>query len=139
MDEDIFKPEDCNTHLILKAEFVRKIGKLDIFNIHSYGFHLEPQVEIVNKMGGDGFMHPIPVHWDEYIKVEADNLIALIDVGGNEQDYINHQSAISQLLSTYNKGNDIIYQRGLLSFPLKDENINTSLEELIKMFSHKEA
>lgn len=139
MDEDLFKPEDCDTHIILKAHFNHKVGKADVYEIHSYGFQLIPRVEIVPKLGGDGLMHNVPVHWKEYIPVEKESYTAVIEVGGTKQMYLANIDRINTLLSKYCFSNDIIFQRGLLSFPLSSELNAHDAEELIKIFSHKEA
>ena len=139
MDEQIFVPETCNTHIILKAEYVKSFGKADLYNMHSYGFRKEPRVEIVEKMGGDGHLHAVPVPWEEYIPVEDVHQTVIINVGGNRNDYIANKDRIIQLISDYALSSDIIYQRGLLSFPVKENIGSLNSEELIKMFSHKEA
>ena len=139
MNEDVFRPDDCDTHMILKATFNHKVGKADVFEIHSYGFHTIPRVELVTKMGGDGNLHTIPVHWQEYVPVEKEIGSAVIEVGGTKQLFTANEGRITQLLSKYCYSNDIIYQRGLLSFPLMMDLNSHDVEELIKIFSHKEA
>ena len=135
MDEEVFRPEYCNTNLILKAKFIRREGPLDIYNIHSYGFEKVPRVEYVEKLGGDGHFHSVPVHWEEYIRVDKDTPVAIANVGGTKQEYYAHLSQIQEILSM---SDDIIYQRGLLAFPLKEGAIPFNSQELIKVFSHKE-
>lgn len=138
MDEDIFMPETCSTHLILKAEYVRSYKKADIFNIHSYGFRKEPRCEFVSKMGGDGHLHQIPVHWEEYIPVEKLTPVVIVEVGGTNAEFQANKERIKELISNFAISNDIIYQRGLLSFPVREDIQNFNGEELIKLFSHKE-
>ena len=135
MDESVFMPEDCDTNLILKAHFSCRQGDLDIFNIHSYGFTKVPRVEYVSKLGGDGHLHSIPVHWYEYIEVSKDTPVAILNVGGTKQDYVCNISRIQEILC---RSNDIIYQRGLLAFPLNDGSSIINSKDLIKLFSHKE-
>lgn len=138
MDDEQFKPKDCATHVILKAEFARNLGKADLYNIHSYGFRTEPRCEFVSKMGGDGHMHSIPVNWEEYLPVEKSTPVVIMQVDGNKNEFVNNKARIIELISKYSSSNDIIYQRGLLSFPVNEGLSNFSGEELIKIFSHKE-
>lgn len=138
MDEDVFKPEKCDTSVILKATFIAKQGPVDIFNIHSYGFEKVPRVEYVTKMGGDGHLHTIPVHWFEYILVEKDTPIAMLYVGGSRPSFNQNFSAVKELLSTCALSDDIIYQRGLLAFALGDNTLSLDSNALIKITSHKE-
>ncbi len=138
MDPQVFKPEDCDTEIILKATPVATSKNVDIFNIHSYGYQMIPHVTLVPKMGGDGYWHDVPVHWFEYIEVQKDTPVAVVTVGGTKQDYIANKDSIFQFISTYSMSSDIIYQRGLLSFPLKEGISFIDENEIIKMFSHKE-
>ena len=62
-----------------------------------------------------------------------------MDVGGDLNTYRNAKEQLSQLLSNYSTSSDIIYQRGLLAFPLKEGVTTINGEEIQKLFSHKEA
>ena len=138
MDEEIFKPEKCDTHIILKASFLDKSGPVDFFNIHSYGYEKVPRVEYVTKMGGDGHLHTIPVHWFEYILVEKDTPVAMVYVGGSRQTYNQNYAAVRELLSTCAQSDDIIYQRGLLAFAINEGCTSINSDALINIISHKE-
>lgn len=137
-NEKIFMPDECGTHLILKAEHVKTIGKADIVNIHSYGYQLIPRIENVTKMGGDGFPHIVPVPWTEYIPVEKETPMVIIDCGGSKEEFSQNQEKIQQVVSRYSSNSDILYQRGLLSFILNDGTTSIDAKEIIDLFSHKE-
>lgn len=139
MELDHFMPEECDTNLILKASFNSKVGKVNIFDIHSYGFKKIPMLEVVPTLGGDGRMHGVPVHYFEYEKVEKDSQVAVIRVEGDRKGYRDIKEQLLQLLSNYSMSSDIIYQRGLLAFPLKEGVTTIDGEQIIKLFSHKEA
>ena len=139
MDPQFFEPEDCDTNLILKASFNSRQGKVNIFDIHSYGFTKIPMMEVVPTLGGDGRMHGVPVHYFEYEKVEKDSQVAVINVGGDLNTYRSVKEQLLQLLSNYSMSSDIIYQRGLLAFPLNEGVTTIDGEQIIKLFSHKEA
>ena len=99
----------------------------------------EERLEIVEKMGGDGHLHGVPVPWEEYLPVEDSHSTIVINVGGNRNDFMMNRDKICELISSFAISNDIIYQRGLLSFPVRDDITGFNGEELIKLFSHKEA
>ncbi len=139
MDPEFFRPEDCDTNQILKASFAMCHGDVNIFNIKSYGFKEIPMMEVVPKLGGDGRMHGVPVHYFEYEAVEGEKQIAVINVGGDLNIYRNIKEQLAQLLSNYSMSSDIIYQRGLLAFPLNEGVTTINGEEIQKLFSHKEA
>ena len=139
MDPEIFKPEECDTNLVLKAELNSHHGQVNIFDITAHGFKAIPKLEVVPKLGGDGRVHGVPVHYFEYEPVEKLSQVVVINVGGDLKTYSNIQEQLAQLLSNYSTSSDIIYQRGLLAFPLK-EGVNTiNGEQIQKLFSPKEA
>ena len=138
MDEDVFKPEDCRTNIILKSEFVSKQNGADIFMMHAHGFRTEPRMEFVSKMGGDGHMHTIPVPWEEYIEVEKDTPIVLMDIGANKEEFYSNYDRFKSVISNCLGYDDIIYQRGLVAFPLTEGTTSFNGNELKKLFSHKE-
>ena len=136
--EDTFKPEDCDTHVILKANFVNNIQNGAIYNITAYGFRKEPRVEYATRVGGDGCTHTIPIHWEEYIETEKTSTIAVIDVGGSKHNYYCLKEQLSQLIANCSSKDDIIFQRGLIAFIL-NEGVNSFNDEaIIKLFSQKE-
>ena len=138
MSIDLFRPEDCDTNIVLKAKLLQCNNGINVFEITSHGFHLEPHVELVPKLGGDGNMHAVPVTWYEYIPVEGKGTIAVFEVGGTNRDFYLFEDKLKQLISTYGISSDIIYQRGLLSFPLKEGITSFNTNEINKFFSHEE-
>ena len=137
-DTKHFKPEDCETDIILKAELASKGPNGDIYNMTAHGFRLEPRVEYVSKMGGDGCMHSIAVPWQEYIPVEKTTQMVLLNVGGNKETFMQNSQKIYEYISNYSTSNDIIYQRGLLAFILREDVTSFNGSALIKLFGQKE-
>lgn len=138
MDDNIFKPENCDTHIILKASFVSSNNEIDIFDIMSYGFQMIPQLEVVPKLGGDGHMHGVPVNYFDYERVEKHTFVAVMNVEDNKQAYSENRDQINELISNYSKSSDIIYQRGLLAFPLKEGVTTIDGEHIKELFKTKE-
>ena len=138
MDDNIFKPDDCDTHIVLKSSLLSSNKYFDVFNIKAHGFHMDPRVEIVPKVGGDGLTHGVPVHWFEYIPVEKDSSVVVMNVGGTRQIYNRNKARINEIISNYSKSSDIIYQRGLLAFPLKEGVSSIDGEKIKQFFSQKE-
>lgn len=67
---DFFQHEDSITSNIVKTQFVKKVGMFDQVDVTAHGFRGVPRTDYVPTLGGDGLMHPVPVHWTEYIDVE---------------------------------------------------------------------
>ena len=68
----LFKPEGCDTEVILK---VNRNG--DNLSVKSFGYHADPRTDFIPTLGGDGKMHLVPVHYFEYLPVTGNNLISL--------------------------------------------------------------
>ena len=140
MKPEYFRPDDCDTPIILKAKFISKLGKgVDLFEITAHGFTKIPQIEYVTKLGGDGHMHTIPVHYFIYEPVEKSTNIVVMDLHATKQESRDNMDAILQVLSPYMMNNDIIIQRDLCSFIVRPGVTSINVNELNKLFSQKEA
>ena len=135
----LFEPEDNDTHIILKARFESKMAKgIDLFIITAYGFRQIPQTELVPKLGGDGNTHMVPVHYYIYEEVSKETPLVVMDLNITKLQARDNMDRIIQLLSPYCVNNDIIIQRGLCSFVLKDGVRSFDGRDLYKLFSQKE-
>lgn len=65
------------TPSILKTEVVGSDKRSDTVKVTAYGYRTVGRVDHVNKLGGDGRIHTIPVHWTEYIPVQRDTDIVI--------------------------------------------------------------
>lgn len=61
-----------HTRNILKTRVMKSENNCDTIKVTSYGYTTEQRVDYINKLGGDGRIHSIPVHWIEYIPVSQD-------------------------------------------------------------------
>ena len=61
-----------------------------------------------------------------------------MNVGGTRQIYNQNKARINEIISNYSKSSDIIYQRGLLAFPLKEGVSSINGEKIKQFFSQKE-
>ncbi len=68
---DLKHPDACTPN-IYKTHLISKHNKTDRVLITANAFRGERRVTYVNKFGGDGRMHTIPVYWIEYIPVSKD-------------------------------------------------------------------
>ena len=135
---DLFKDKECDTDTILKGEFLRREGVVDVVYVHSYGFKKVYHTDYISKLGGDGRMHSIPVTWIEYIPVEHVTPIAMQNIPAEGQQYkYNLKDAVS-LISGRINNNAIISQRGIFSSILRDVIVSWNGQELNNIFSHKE-
>ncbi len=61
------------TEAILKSSFVRSKDGVDETCITAYSYDIMKRLEIVPMLGGDGKLHSVPVEWDDYLPLEAEN------------------------------------------------------------------
>lgn len=135
LDADLFKPKEAsnNLPLILKAKDASKRGSGDSVRINALSFKETPMVEYITKLGGDGRMHTIPVHWIQYDEVHKESNIGIGQVNGSREKYLKERNngfggVIDPALTHF--------QRGLLAVFEGDEDyledINNTLVDLFK-------
>ena len=61
------------TKAILKAIHTSSQGSTDTVRVTAYSYDTIPRVDVVAVLGGDGRMHGVAVHWQEYLPLEARN------------------------------------------------------------------
>jgi len=61
------------TQAILKTNYIKSTDKVDETSVTAYSYDIEKRVEYVSVHGGDGRWHNVPVEWDEYLPLEAEN------------------------------------------------------------------
>lgn len=85
MNPALFAHPESDTPNILKTAVVGSDGSCDTVQVTAYGYHTEPRVDYVNKLGGDGRIHTIPVHWTEYIPVAQTTELVTAPIPAEEE------------------------------------------------------
>lgn len=62
---------NSKTPAILKAAYTGREKSADQVRITAHSYDSLPRVDVVPMLGGDGRMHGVPVHWQEYIPLEV--------------------------------------------------------------------
>ena len=62
-----FLSQNSATRAILKTKVLSKESEKDTVSVTANSYYTVDRVDFVPVLGGDGRMHPIPVHWLEYI------------------------------------------------------------------------
>lgn len=70
-----FASSESATSAILKTQLVEKRGGEDVVNVSASSYAAIPRVDIIPRLGGDGRIHGVPVHWTEYIPVSNNVLM----------------------------------------------------------------
>ena len=102
MNVNDFKHPLCTTQSILKTKVVKSGEQRDQIKVTAYGYRTEARVDYVQKMGGDGRFHTIPVNWTEYIPVEQDAMVEVNVVEEKEAESM--QDRIRKMVEDLQKG-----------------------------------
>ena len=73
------------TEAILKTYLLSKDEKGDRIAVTAYSFDALPRLDFVPVLGGDGRVHPVPVHWTEYIPLQNTTTLTVFDVNGSKE------------------------------------------------------
>lgn len=76
---DHFKHPQCVTNCLLKTEVNRnrKQGDEATVTVYAHGYRSEQRLTYVDRWGGDGRLHKVPVYWDEYLPVTGEGTMQL--------------------------------------------------------------
>lgn len=138
--EELLKDPSSITSCMLKTRVVRVDGKSDKVEITAYSYRGEDRVDYVQKMGGDGHLHTIPVYWVEYIPIMKTTLMELRNLNSSRFDFNNkiQDNRLKDFISTHSSGGYYSFQRGLMAL-LVGENYTTQHdEELDSIFQEEE-
>ncbi len=117
MDPELFRPKkaDPSLPLVLKQVGGQRNGEdSDLITVSGLSYIATPRVEFVSKVGGDGHVHQIPIHWVEYTEVKQDKGVEVGFVGASNKSYLSLLNG--SLKSAFVNGKMSHYERGLLSF-----------------------
>ena len=123
------------TDAIFKARFSEKDGASDRVYVDSYSYRGEPRLTYVSKLGGDGHMHSVPVHWVEYIPVENRSYVGVSGADTSRKEY--REVAVStpfrEFLSKYSN-NDTVYKRGIIAAILDNPQVQKHFDFISNYF-----
>ncbi len=61
------------TNVIIKSEYLSKSGNVETALVTAYSYDIAQRTDYVSVFGGDGHMHSVAVHWDEYLPLSQTN------------------------------------------------------------------
>ena len=77
--QDRFKHPECVTDCILKTEQACCRDNDSTITVYAYGHRREDRLTYVEKLGGDGNYHDVPVYWNEYFPVTGKGTIQITE------------------------------------------------------------
>ena len=84
--DKVFAHPEARTQSILKTQIIDRNGGIDRVAVTAYGYRTEARLDFVPTLGGDGRIHPVPVHWTEYIPVSRTSEMLLKSLGHSERE-----------------------------------------------------
>ncbi len=137
--EEALKDPNSITTCMLKTRVIRTDGKADKIEITAYSYRGEDRVDYVNKMGGDGRMHTIPVYWVEYIPLTRVTMMELRNVGSTRFDFNNkiQDNRLRDFILAHSTDGHYAFQRGLMAILGGEHYSSTHDEELNSIFLKK--
>lgn len=131
LDQSYYRPQEADESLplLLKVVTSNKVGKSDEVKILATSFKTTPMVDYIQKMGGDGKLHSVPVHWIKYDKVTKVSPIVVTEINSTNIDYKQKLKDLGQTLFGFGGAH---FERGLLALmggeidASKDNEIHTT-------------
>ena len=119
LDASYYMPKEADQSLPLhlKVERSSKVGQSDEVNVVATSFKTTPMVDYVQKMGGDGKLHSVPVHWIQYDKVSKTSPIIVTKTEANRPEYMEKLKDAGKVLSSFGTP---YFERGLLAMTGKE-------------------
>lgn len=135
MPFDTFAPEDVDDSvpLIIRSNFEEKVGQTDIVSVKSFGYETTPMTDFVPKLGGDGHMHSVPVHWTQYDLVEAEGQAGIRYIGCSLQRFLQSLKKL-QDLGIVSEDAPFNYERGFLVFTNVEKYTKEIDDEITSIF-----
>jgi uncharacterized membrane protein len=133
--QSYFEHSQSQTTNILKAKFRKNYGKTDSIIITAHGFNKVSHTEYIDKMGGDGKLHTIPVEWFEYIPVTKDTEMAVQPQQSSREEFlgmINSQEFKTKMAFA----GAFLYERGLFGAILGAELGDSVAKTMQNVFSN---
>lgn len=85
MNIQSFKHPLSVTRNILKTKVINSKDNRDTIQVTAYGYRMEKRISYETRFGGDGRLHRIPIHWEEYIPVNHESMIE-IDIPDQKEE-----------------------------------------------------
>ena len=128
-DQRVLLHPESKTQGIMKTSFNGRNLKADNVTITAHSYKTIDRVEYVSTLGGDGRVHQVPVHWDEYIPIQKQTKMEVKEERTNRSDFIDHvnDSDFTSFLNSASLRGLFNYQRSLLAVLLKDEVSDNTL------------
>ncbi len=128
-----FMPPRAATSAILKTRLIGKDGESDKVTVTAYSYRAENRVDYVAKLGGDGMIHHVPVHWVEYIPISSNSVIGLKQIELSDKELAKKLSE-DRARSTFGAFGAIAFAHRLLCCKMgaNDISFDSAINKVLK-------
>lgn len=113
--QDKFMHPSCVTDCILKTKQKHSKGNDSTITVYAHGYRAERHVEYIQRYGGDGRWHNVPVEWYEYLPVTGTGAISLHEDNDFDDSNISPRQRKDHISSLLDKAQYQSYRRHIAS------------------------
>lgn len=113
--QDRFKHPSCVTDCIIKTEQKKATDGTSNIKVYAYGYKAMKHVIYIEKWGGDGRLHKVPVEWYEYLPVTGEGNIYMKEDNKKESENVSQSEHLSHINSVLNSNHMDFYRRHIAS------------------------
>lgn len=110
-----FKHPQCVTDCILKTEQQKIKGDASTITVFAYGYQAVQRLTYIEKWGGDGRTHSVPVYWDEYLPVTGTGKIDMMEDNDFDKEKASANERKGHIASLLENSHFDIYRRHIAS------------------------
>ena len=135
-------PKDAATRSIRKAKYLGSEGGIDKIQITSYAFKGTPMVDYITKMGGDGRLHTIPVHWVQYDPIQRTTFMGVQNYDASRYDFNNlmQNDGFRNAMEILKSNKVIHFERRLLAYIVPSNGKDVpSYQQFVNTFKTKDS
>ena len=110
-----FQHPDCVTDCILKTQQTLTQDNSSVITVSAHGYRAVPRITYIEKYGGDGNWHKVPVEWDEYLPVTGIGELHIAEDNQVEVEGTTQAQRIQHKNEMLQKADYSIYRRHIAS------------------------
>lgn len=135
-DINLLKSRLASTPSILKTSFVEKNGIADKVKITAHAFNAQKRVTYIQKFGGDGRYHSVPVYWVEYVPVSQDSYMAIEPKESSRFEFnsLKKNETFNNMMNKIARPNGFVFERGLFATLLLSNAILEDFEAVNSVY-----
>lgn len=136
--QEILKHPASATFNMLKTRLVKSTKGADEVKVTAYGYEEFKEVDYVSVMGGDGYMHAVPVVWYRYEPVNKETSIVIktadtLKRNDYIKDVLNNKNWQEFLNKNLTEEDEVTYRRNIIAYTSQKENGLKSIDDLKKI------